>query len=54
MMGRQSSDQSRLFYLFDLERRIPADHPLRRTNPVVTRIPVDLREKLEPFYSENG
>src|ERR1700677_2674452 len=54
MMGRQSSDQSRLFYLFDLERRIPADHLLRRIDPVVTRILGDLREKLEPFYSENG
>jgi transposase len=53
MMGRQSSDQSRLFYLFDLERRIPADHLLRRIDPVVTRILGDLREKLEQFYSEN-
>ena len=29
-MGRQSGDQSRLFYLFDLERHIPAGHLLRR------------------------
>src|ERR1700681_2597573 len=54
MMGRQSGDQSRLFYLFDLERRIPAGHLLRRINPVVTRILGELREKLEPFYSEIG
>src|ERR1700687_1121868 len=54
MMGRQSGDQSRLFYLFDLEARIPAHHLLRRINPVVGRILADLREKLEAFYSEIG
>jgi Transposase DDE domain len=26
MMGRQTGDQSQLFYLFNLERRIPAGH----------------------------
>jgi hypothetical protein len=26
MMGRQTGDQSQLFYLFNLERRIPASH----------------------------
>ena len=36
MMGRQTGDQSQLFYLFNLERRIPAGHLLRRINPVVT------------------
>ena len=50
MMGRQRSDQSQLFYLFNLERRIPAFHLLRRINPVVTRILAGLREKLAPFY----
>src|SRR6202034_2806464 len=54
MMGRQSGDQNRLFYLFNLERRIPAGHLLRRINPVVTGILGELREKLEPFYSEIG
>src|SRR5271168_806484 len=54
MMGRQSGDQSQLFYLFNLERRIPADHLLRRINPVVTRILVELRDKLASFYSEIG
>jgi len=53
-MGRQSGDQSQLFYLFNLERRIPADHLLRRINPVVTRILVELRDKLASFYSEIG
>src|ERR1700681_2681343 len=54
MMGRQTGDQSQLFYLFNLERRIPAGHLLRRINPVVSRILGELREKLVPFYSEIG
>jgi Transposase domain (DUF772) len=54
MMGRQTSDQSQLFYLFNLEGRISANHLLRRINPVVTRVLADLREKLAPFYSDIG
>jgi len=54
MMGRQTGDQSQLFYLFNLEERVPAGHLLRRINPVVTRVLADLREKLAPFYSEIG
>jgi transposase len=54
MMGRQKVDQSQLFYLFNLEERIPARHLLRRINPTVTRILAGLREKLEAFYSEIG
>jgi hypothetical protein len=57
MMGRQTGDQSQLFYLFylfNLEQRIPRDHLLRRINPVVTRLLAGLREKLAPFYSEVG
>ena len=54
MMGRQDGDQSQLFYLFNLERRIPADHLLRRVNPIVTRVLANLREKLAPFYSDIG
>src|SRR5215813_1044539 len=54
MMGRQTVDQSQLFYLFNLETRIPAHHLLRRINPTVTRILAGLREKLEAFYSEIG
>ena len=54
MMGRQTGDQSQLFYLFNLEERIPADHLLRRINPVVARVLADLRGKLVPFYSEIG
>jgi hypothetical protein len=48
MMGQQTGDQSQLFYLFNLERRIPAGHLLRRINPVVTRILMELRESLCP------
>jgi transposase len=54
MMGRQKVDQSQLFYLFNLEGRIPARHLLRRINPTVTRILADVCAKLEPFYSEIG
>jgi len=53
-MGRQTVDQSQLFYLFNLEEYIPADHLLRRLNPIVTRVLIDLREKLAPFYSDIG
>ncbi len=54
MMGRQTGDQSQLFYLFNLKGRIPVGHLLRRLNPIVTRVLADLREKLAPFYSEIG
>ena len=54
MMGLQTGDQSQLFYLFNLEERIPAGNLLRRINPVVTRVLADLRAKLAPFYSDIG
>jgi len=54
MMGRQTSDQSRLFYAFNLEERVPAHHLLRRLNPIVTRVRAELRAKLRSFYSEIG
>ena len=54
MMGRQTGNQSQLFYLFNLERRIPADDLLGRINPVVTRILVEVREQLAPFNSDIG
>jgi hypothetical protein len=38
MMGRQTSDQSRLFYAFNLDELIPEGHLLRRINPIVTRV----------------
>ena len=54
MMGRQTGDQSQLFYLFNLEDRIPERHLLRRINPIVTRVLAELCETLKPFYSEIG
>jgi len=29
MMGQQAGGQERLFYSFNLEDQVPADHPLR-------------------------
>jgi transposase len=54
MMGRQKVDQGQLFYLFNLEERIPSGHLLRRINPIVARILAGMREKLQSFYSEIG
>ena len=54
MMGRQTGDQSQLFYVFNLEERIPDRHLLRRINPIVTGVLDEIREKLRPFYSEIG
>jgi len=51
--GRQTGDQSQLFYLINLEKRIP--HAISCAgNRIVTRVLADLREKLKPFYSEAG
>ena len=44
MMGRQTGDRSRPFYLFNLEERIPARHLLRLTNPTGTRVFAGVRE----------
>jgi hypothetical protein len=52
--GRQTGDQSQLFYLFSLDGRIPARHLLRQINPIATCILTEVRRKLEPFYSELG
>jgi hypothetical protein len=49
MMGRQTGDQSQLFYLFNLEERIPASPLLRRINPIVTRVLAELRD-----YAQRG
>jgi transposase len=54
MMGRQTGDQSRLFYTFNLDELIPERHLLRRINPIVTRVLAELRGKLKAFYSEIG
>src|SRR6266516_1957868 len=54
MTGRQTNDQSQLFYVFNREKRISASHLLLRINPIVTRLLADMREKLAPFYSDIG
>jgi transposase len=54
MMGRQDGDQNQLFYLFNLEDRVPAGHLLRRINPLVRHALTDLRERLVAFYSRIG
>src|SRR6516162_4466806 len=54
MMGQQESDQHQLFYLFNLEDRIPTDHLLRRINPIIAGVLADLRKRLASFYSDIG
>ena len=44
--------QESLFYSFNLERHVPADHLLRSIDRFVDLS--DLREHLRPFYSETG
>jgi hypothetical protein len=48
MMGRQRRDQSRLFYEFWLEDRIPEKHLQRRMNVFVTVVLADLHPSLPP------
>ena len=48
MMGRQTADQTRLFYEFHLEDRVPANHLLRRINVFVTAALGDLHKELAP------
>jgi hypothetical protein len=48
MMGRHTGDQRQLFYLFNLEDRIPTGHLLRRINPIVTEVLADLRYRSLP------
>jgi transposase len=52
MMGRHSWGQENLFYAFDLDKHIPADHLLRAINQVLDFS--DLRTHLEPYYSKTG
>ena len=53
-MGRQTSDQSSLFYEFRLDDRIPKDHLLRRINAVAGPVLDGVRGQLKPYYSEIG
>ena len=54
MMGRQDRDQASLFYDFNLDDVIPANHLLRRLDVFVTAVPGDLHAELQPFYSDIG
>ena len=54
MMGRQTTDQTRLFYEFHLEDRVPSNHLLRRINGFVCAAFVDLHDELAHFYSDTG
>ena len=52
MLGEQVGLQDRLFYEFDLDDRVPADHLLRRIDAVLDLS--WLRGSLSPFYSHTG
>lgn len=52
MMGQQAGDQERLFYSFNLEDHIPADHLLRGIDQFLDL--GDLRRHLAAFYSHTG
>ena len=52
MMGQNSGTQNPLFYSFNLEDRIPANHLLRGVDRFLDL--ADLRSYLAPFYSHTG
>ncbi len=52
MMGERTVAQEALFYSFNLERHVPADHLLRSIDRFVDLS--GIREHLRPFYSETG
>jgi transposase len=52
MMGERTGVQDRLFYEFDLETMVPADHLLRRVDAVLDLS--GLRAQLAPHYSHTG
>ena len=52
MMGQQAGDQERLFYSFNLEDHIPADHLLRGIDQSLDL--GDIRRHLAAFYSHTG
>ena len=54
MMGRQDRDQASLFYDFNLDDVIPANHLLRRLHVFVTAVLGDLHDELRPYYSDIG
>ena len=52
MMGQQNGTQDRLFYSFNLDAHVPADHLLRGIDRVLDL--TDLRRHLTAFYSHTG
>ncbi len=52
MMGPEGGQQDRLFYEFNLEDRVPANHLLCRIDAVLDLS--WLRAELAPFYSHTG
>ena len=52
MMGERTVAQEALFYSFNLERHVPADHLLRSIDRFVDLS--SIREHLRPYYSETG
>ena len=52
MMGQHSGNQDRLFYSFNLDDHVPANHLLRGINQFLDLS--DLRSYLAPFYSHTG
>ena len=52
MMGQQSVGQKPLFYSFNLDDHVPADHLLRGIDQFLDLS--DLRRHLAPFYSHTG
>lgn len=52
MMGDRQGGQDRLFYAFDLEAMVPADHLLRQIDAVLDLS--GLRARLAPHYSHTG
>jgi hypothetical protein len=52
MMGQNGGNQNRLFYSFNLDGHVPANHLLRGINQFLDLS--DLRAYLAPFYSHTG
>jgi transposase len=52
MMGQQGGQQDKLFYAFNLESHIPADHLLRGIDRFLDLS--ELRQQLAPFCSHTG
>src|SRR5207249_2762019 len=52
MMGRQAGGQKKLFYSFNLDDHVPADHQLRGIDQFLDLS--ELHQHLAPFYSHTG